>query len=121
VIAYLPERRDSIFNETMARESINAEEAVDTTGVMAASADLDVHTNDVELADGGSAEFVARGVSRSSDRRRAAATVVSAPKRGVPPSVTAAASAPPAPATSFTISEEDDVDEGATQSVDSRI
>jgi hypothetical protein len=76
-IAYVPQRRDSEFDSTMARESIDADSAVDTTGVMAASGDLDVSAGEVDLGDGGSVEqSTVRSASRvGADRRRTAASV----------------------------------------------
>ena len=78
----------------MARESVDVDAAIDTTGVMAASADLDVQIGDVEFGDGGSAERSAgRSGSHAADRRRTAATVSSGgSKRGLDARTVAAAS-----------------------------
>ena len=51
MIAYLPDHRADVFEDAMASESVSADAAVDTTGVMAASNDLDVHVGDLDMSD----------------------------------------------------------------------
>ena len=100
----------------MASESVDAE-AADTTGVMAASHELDVNAGDIDLDLGDAPAAPAaqgRQAAEHKGRRRTAATVPTQTARlvaTVPASRQAVGSAA-VPAASFTISDEDEEEWG---------